>query len=159
LPQNYTYQIQNFNNLPPHKTQENFEVANFELDTFVNVESEKATIHLWLECRQLVLNHSLEVNIKFTHNHVINAAESLSFRPIKDNVCNKLLELFKDSHSPSSAHYTLEDNLHLSALNDQELVELLADRTNNPDYALIYYIFQQYCDTILGSCNRKPMLE
>ncbi|CAG8807740.1 6772_t:CDS:1, partial [Dentiscutata erythropus] len=85
--------------------------------------------------------------------------ESLSFRPIKDDVHNKLLELFKNGHSPSSAHYTLEDDLHFSASNNQELVELLADRANNPDYASIYYIFQQYCDTILGSRNGKPMLE
>ncbi|CAG8601528.1 441_t:CDS:1, partial [Scutellospora calospora] len=44
-----------------------------------------------------------------------------------DDVHNKLLELFKNSCSPSSALYTLEDDLHFSVLNKQKLVELLAN--------------------------------
>ncbi|CAG8845781.1 20964_t:CDS:1, partial [Gigaspora margarita] len=67
------------------------------------------------------------VNIKFTYNHVINAAESLSFQPIKEEVRNKLLDYFKDGHSLSLALYVLEDDLHLSAEDEQELVELLVD--------------------------------
>ncbi|CAG8666531.1 28718_t:CDS:2, partial [Dentiscutata erythropus] len=43
LPQHYTYQIQNLTDLPLHRTLEDFEVANFELDTFVNIDSEEVT--------------------------------------------------------------------------------------------------------------------
>ena len=39
-----------------------------------------ATIHLRLERRRIELSHPLEINLKFTHNHIINSAESLSFR-------------------------------------------------------------------------------
>ncbi len=163
LPENYTYIITNFKNLPPHRTQETFEVPNFKLDTFVNVDSKEgarewfatfqswskttmpetrrykitgrrvifcetchcvhsntikkkqrnretknlqssqarniyctATIHLRLECQRIILNHPLEVNIK----------------------CEELLSLFRDGHSPSSALYAYEDQLHLSATNE-----------------------------------------
>ena len=38
-----------------------------------------ASIHLRLERRRLPLSHPLEINMIFTHNHVINFVKSLSF--------------------------------------------------------------------------------
>jgi len=64
--------------------------------------------HLRLE-RKLTHNHPLEINLKFTHNHVINSAESLS--RVRNKVCEKLVELFKDGHSPASALFAYEDEL------------------------------------------------
>ena len=43
--------------------------------------------------------------------------------------------------------YVYEDELHLNATDDQELLELLADRAKNPDYAKL---FQKYRMTELG---------
>ncbi|CAG8477521.1 33923_t:CDS:2 [Racocetra persica] len=86
---------------------------------------------------------------EFIHNHVINAAESLSFRPIKEEVRNKLLDLFKNGYLHFSALYTLKDELHLGTRDEQELVELLTDRATNPDYNLVYHIFRQYCNITL----------
>jgi hypothetical protein len=77
-------------------------------------------------------NHPLKVNIKFTHNHVINSAESLSFRRIKGEIKERFLELFRDGHSLASAIYSYEDELHISAENDQKLLEMLADQAINP---------------------------
>jgi len=65
-------------------------------------------------------------------------AESLSFRSVKKETHEKFLELFKDGHSPSSVLYTHEDELYLSAVNEQEL---LADRANNPDYSYVSNLF------------------
>ena len=183
LSQGYTYVIQNFNNLQPYRTQENFEVTNFKLDTFVDVNSKKAvsewiaafesyskttmpktrgfkitgnrvlfrelrhcihshqvkkkqgknhltkhpqssrardidctaSIHLRLERRNLEYSHPLKINIEFIHNHVINSAESLSFHCVKDKVRERFIELFKDSHSPSSALFVYENELYLNA--------------------------------------------
>ena len=39
LPKNYTYKIQSLNQPSPFQTQENFEILNFELDTFVNINT------------------------------------------------------------------------------------------------------------------------
>jgi len=86
-----------------------------------------ASIHLRLERRNLEYSHPLEINIEFIHNHVINSAESLSFRHVKDEVRERFIELFKDGHSPSSALFIREDELHLSATNDKELLEILSD--------------------------------
>ena len=226
LPQDYTYLIQNFNNLQPYQTQENFEVANFELDAFVDVSSEEeaskwivafeshsrttmaetkgfkingnkvlfrklrhcihsnqvkkkqgnrvtkhqhssrmrntdctATIHIRLERRNLKCSHPLEINIRFTHNHVINSAASLSFRRVKDEVCEEFLNLFRDGHSPSSAIYAHEDRLHINVTDEQELLEVLADRANNPDYDYVYHLFDKYRKDALGNFNGKVMFE
>jgi len=44
LPQNYTYLIKSFNELPLFQTAENFEIPQFELDAFVDVnDNEKAS--------------------------------------------------------------------------------------------------------------------
>ena len=101
----------------------------------------------------------MEINIKFTHNHVINSAEALSFRRVKKEVREKYLELFKNGHSPASALHAYEDELHLNATNEQELVELLADRSSNPDYDFVLKLFQQNREAVLGARNGKLMFE
>ena len=57
LPRDYTYLVQRFDILSPYRTQENFEVENFELDAFVNVcnkeeASEWLTAFQKLQCRK-----------------------------------------------------------------------------------------------------------
>ena len=86
-----------------------------------------ASIHIRLERRNLIHTHPLEINIKFTHNHIINSAESLSFRRVKGEVKEKFVELFKDRHSPASALFAYEDELYFNATNDQELLKTLSD--------------------------------
>ncbi|GBC01669.1 hypothetical protein RclHR1_04290005 [Rhizophagus clarus] len=112
-----------------------------------------AAIHLRLNRQRLSHTHPLEINLKYTHNHVINSAESLSFRQVKEEVREELLELFKDGHSPSSALYVYQDKLHLEASDEQELIELLADRSVNPDYDYVAKLFQEYREAVLGSRN------
>jgi hypothetical protein len=90
---------------------------------------------------------------------VINSAESLSFRHVKGEVKERFLELFRDGHSPASAIYFYEDELHISAENDQKLLEMLADRAINPDYGYIVRLFQEYHDNMLGSRNGSKMFE
>ncbi|CAB4435667.1 unnamed protein product [Rhizophagus irregularis] len=193
LPQGYTYLIKNFNELPSYRTSENFSIPQFELDAFVDI-NDKEKAQKWFKVFEshtkttmpqskgygvkgnqrwrLETNYPFEINIRFTHNHVINSAESLSFRRVNSEVREKILELFKDGHSPASAKYSYgsqkviflasnpyEDGLHLSAKNDQELVELLADRSNNPDYGYVVRLFQEYRENTLGSPNGKKMFE
>ncbi|PKK62582.1 hypothetical protein RhiirC2_790173, partial [Rhizophagus irregularis] len=117
----------------------------------------KATIHLRLESWRVKLSHPLEVNIKFTHNHVINSAESLNFRHVNEKVREKFLQLFKDGYSPASAMYVHEDELYLSSTDEQDLLVLLADRANNPDYDYIAKLFQKYRETSLGDRNGSLM--
>ena len=57
------------------------------------------------------------------------------------------------------ALYSYQNDLHLSATNDQELLELLADRASNPDYNYVHKLFQGYREAALGSFNGKRMFE
>ncbi|CAG8813341.1 32376_t:CDS:2, partial [Gigaspora margarita] len=118
-----------------------------------------ATIHLRLERQRLSLSHPLEVNLVFTHNHVINSAASLSFRRVKKEVSEKFINLFRDGHSPASALHVNEDDLHLNATSEQELLETLADRACNPGYDYVAKLFQQYRHNALGSRNGNLMFE
>ena len=83
----------------------------------------------------------------------------LSFHHVKDEVCEKYLELFKNGHSATSALYTYEDELYLNVIDDQDLIKLLADRASNPDYDYVAKLFHQYRESILGSRNGKPMFK
>ncbi|CAB4437589.1 unnamed protein product [Rhizophagus irregularis] len=51
LPQYYTYLIQNFENKLSYRTYEGFEVPNFELDAFVNINNEE-TASEWIKTFQ-----------------------------------------------------------------------------------------------------------
>ncbi len=55
--------------------------------------------------------------------------------------------------------YSYKDKLHLSVENDQELLKLLADRANNPDYGYVVRLFQEYRKNVLGGRNGKKMFE
>ena len=118
-----------------------------------------AAIHLRLESRRLFLTHPLEINLKYTHNHVINLADSLSFRHVKEEVRKELLNLFNDGHSPSSVLYVYQDDLHLRAKDEQELIELLADQSINPDYDYTANLFQEYRTAMLGKRNGESMFK
>ena len=52
-----------------------------------------------------------EAMLQHTHNHAINVADALRFRPISDETKSKYYDLFKQGHSPSSAHLKYETNL------------------------------------------------
>ncbi|CAG8481492.1 6050_t:CDS:2 [Scutellospora calospora] len=85
-------------------------------------------------------SHPLEINLNFSHNHVINSATSLSFRHVDERICEEFINLFKDGHSSASALYVYEDKLYLNSTNEQELLE-------------------KYREVALGCCNGKPMFE
>ena len=53
----------------------------------------------------------VEVDIKHAHNHLVNVADALRFRPIAKDTKAKYYDLFKQGHSPSSAHLEYETNL------------------------------------------------
>jgi hypothetical protein len=67
--------------------------------------------------------------------------------------------LFKDGHTPASALHTHEDELYLQAANKHELLELLADRAENPDYEYVFNLFRQFRETELGARNGKSMFD
>ena len=83
----------------------------------------------------------------------------MSFRQVKDEVREEFLNLFKDEHFPSLTLYAYEDQLHINTVDEQALLEVLADRASNPDYDYVYNLFSKYRKNSLGSCNGKEMFE
>ena len=58
------------------------------------------------------------------------------------------LELFADGHSPVSAKYSYEDELHLSA----DLLELLGKK---PDYGYVFRLFKSIARVYLAAVTGK----
>ena len=78
----------------------------------------------------------IEAMLQHTHNHAINVANALRFRPISDETKSKYYDIFKQGHSPSSAHLEYETNLMY-----QHDPQLLADRNINPKTSDVYNLF------------------
>ena len=57
-------------------------------------------------CVDVALNH--------IHNHAMDVADALRFRPMSENTKDKYYDLFRQGHSPASAHLEHETNLTYS---------------------------------------------
>ena len=91
----------------------------------------------------------MEVDIKHTHNHLVNVADALRFRPIAEDTKAKYYDLFKQGHSPSmeyETNLTFMDNPHL-----------LADRNINPKISDVYNLFNKWRKTNLGERTGKQL--
>ena len=67
------------------------------------------------------------------------------------------MQIFCDMHSSASALYAYKDELHILALSDEELIEILADRAINLRYNYIANLFKHYRNSQLGKRNRISM--
>lgn len=72
------------------------------------------------------------------HNHSIQSADSLRFRKVSAETRDKILNLFKLGHSPSTALESLKTEIHL---NNDNFEEILADRKFCPDYFYVYHLY------------------
>ncbi|CAG8469385.1 16757_t:CDS:2 [Gigaspora margarita] len=118
-----------------------------------------ASLSLRLERQHLNSSHPLEVHVCFKHNHIVNCTESLSFRRVHEEIRNKFIQMFHDSYSPASALYTYQDELHLSALSNKNLVETFAGCAINPDYTYVVHLFENYRNSQLGGQNGTSMFQ
>ena len=94
----------------------------------------------------------VEVDIKHTHNHLVHVADALRFRPIAEDTKAKYYDLFKQGHSPSSAHLEYETNLMFL-----DKPHLLADRNINPKISDVYNLFNKWRKTNLGERTGKQL--
>jgi hypothetical protein len=94
----------------------------------------------------------VEVDVKHTHNHLVNVADALRFRPITEDTKTKYFDLFKQGHSPSSAHLEYETNLMFL-----DNPHLIADRNVNPKVSDVYNLFNKWRKTNLGERTGKQL--
>ena len=95
------------------------------------------------EKKPYLVTHPTVLRVIFNHNHPIDSAHALSFRPISLETRNSFLELFRKGHTAASAHHWYETKLYLDGDEDQAL---LADRATNPtksDVSRLYIEWQK----------------
>ncbi|KAK2899067.1 hypothetical protein QQF64_031515 [Cirrhinus molitorella] len=89
----------------------------------------------------------LHVNLRNEHNHRLNTAESMRWRDVSNDTIEKLQQLYKSGHSPSSALKTIKYNLQEEE--GDNYIYAVADRSICPDlqfcYRLYHKLFQKAC--------------
>lgn len=73
-------------------------------------------------------NMPCEILLIPTHNHSTDSPEILKYRPVSNEVTNRLLQLFESGHTPASA-------LNLVRTENLSCKNLLTDRKYFPDYS------------------------
>ncbi|CAB4417912.1 unnamed protein product [Rhizophagus irregularis] len=97
--------------------------------------------------------------IKIYSNHIPTFAKLLGFCPVSKIIQDRYIELFKIGHSPATTIHTYENSLHLAAVDEKELITLLADRTTNSNYDFVNNLFKKYKTVHLGERNESNMFE
>ncbi|XP_071810700.1 uncharacterized protein [Apostichopus japonicus] len=77
------------------------------------------------------------ITLKWDHNHEVASADALRERDVSDGTREKLLELYRSGHSPSSALDTMKYDLQ-EGCTDAEYTRLSADRARCPDLQYCY---------------------
>ena len=103
-----------------------------------------------------LVSHPAVFQIQFNHNHPIQSAHTLSFRPISPETKEAFFKLFRKGHSASSAHHWHETRLLLDGNEDQLI---LADRATNPTKTDISRLYQEWHSKELGAENGKALFD
>ncbi|KAI2661234.1 Septation ring formation regulator EzrA [Labeo rohita] len=78
----------------------------------------------------------LHVNLRNEHNHRLNTAEVMRWRDVSNDTIEKLQQLYKSGHSPSSALKTIKYNLQEEE--GDNYIYAIADRSVCPDLQFCY---------------------
>lgn len=103
-----------------------------------------------------LVTHPTVLHITHNHNHPIESAHALSFRPIDPETKESFFKLFRMGHSASSAYHWHETKLFLDGGEDQLL---LADRATNPTKSDISRLYEDWRKKELGADNGKELFD
>ena len=97
-----------------------------------------------------------EINIVWQHNHSIQSAHALSFKPVSERTKRRFFEYFEQGHSPASAKQLHE--LNLTTETEEEYAERMhADRSINPTAQDVYYLFRKWREERYGKESGQEM--
>ncbi|CAB5394533.1 unnamed protein product [Rhizophagus irregularis] len=146
--------------LPSLFTDENIELKQFIFNLLINIQTKDDAL-IWFEKFQ----EKSKTTMCITREQTI-IAKKIVFKEKRHCIHSKTVKTNQDSrtskqentlHTPT-AIYTYEDNLHLAAANEKELITLLADRATNPDYNFVYNLFKKYREINLGAKLGQPFV-
>ena len=122
----------------------------------VKIPSDKAKAMTPLNA--LKISHPTIIKISFNHNHPIDSAHALSFRPVALHVKEAYYQLFKTGHSAVTARHTYETRIMLE--NDEEdVMHVLSDRAVNPNPLDVSRLFAEWRSHNLGPENGIEMFD
>ena len=81
------------------------------------------------------------LKIFFNHNHPIESANTLSFRPVSNEMKQKIFEYFQKGHTASSAYHWHETKLFLDSGEGQLS---LVDRAVNPTKSDLIHLYEEW---------------
>ena len=149
-----------------HKRKDSKKISKCTNKERLNLREKKTNCpsHLILKLHStnncIVKTHPCELILHWDHNHTINSAKALSFRPISEDTKEKFETYFDQGHSPSSALHLHQLNLvAMHEGNEKELEKYRADRSTNPMYKDVYYLFKKWRLKNHGKENGKEMFQ
>lgn len=95
-------------------------------------------------CTDIVLKHN--------HNHLVHVADALRFRRMSQATIDKYYDLFRQGHSPSTAHLEYETNIMYC-----DEPHLIADRSTNPKVSDVYNLFNKWRKCNVGVRTGKQL--
>ena len=96
--------------------------------------------------------YPLEITLDFEHNHSINSADALRYRPVSENCKSKFFELFSEDCTPSSALAKYKEDMRARYTED-EFTHLMADRSTVPDYFWVFHFHAQFIENKYRKIN------
>ena len=96
--------------------------------------------------------YPLDMELEFIHNHAINSADALRYRPVTKEVKIIFSKLFDQDFTPSAALTKYKDDLRLSCSTD-EFTHIVADRSRVPDYFWVFHHYAHYIEQKYGNIN------
>ena len=105
----------------------------------------------------LKISHPTIIKISFNHNHPIDSAHALSFRPVALHAKEAYYQLFKTGHSAATARHTYETRIMLE--NDEDVMHVLSDRAVNPNPQDVSRLFAEWRSHNLGPENGIEMFD
>lgn len=119
----------------------------------VTVPTKKQT---YASARPYLVSHPTILQVSFTHNHPLESAHVLAFRPIASETKESFFELFRKGHTAASAFHRNETKLYLDGGEDQIS---LADRAVNPTRKDVSRLYSEWQKRELGSNNGKSLFD
>ena len=98
--------------------------------------------------------HKAYIKLIFNHNHPIESAHVLGFRPVAEKTKDEYARLFSLGHSASSAHHHYEEEI-LQGTGQSGI----ADSAVNPNVQWVHRFFREWRMTTLGSDNGKELFD
>ena len=102
--------------------------------------------------------HPCEIHLTWDHNHSLQCAKALSFRPSSAQAITTFHSYYEQGHSPSSALHLHQLNMSLRYDDREGELELArADRSINPQYGDVFYLYRKWRIKKHGERNGDAM--